>query len=185
MNKRPEQTEQTKERIREAFWTLYTDSPIEKVSVSRVCELAGFNRGTFYLHFTDIYEVLEQVESRLLDDLNACVERCMESLEQGADPEAAMRDVLDFYEANSHYIVVLLGPHGDPAFTPKLKERLKPLWRKYVLKRKDGESASETDLVLEYTLSGALFMVSRWLANPNGVSAEKMLHLIYHSVLER
>jgi len=49
----------------------------------------------------------------------------------------------------------------------------------------DSEMADgETDFVLEYTLSGTLFMVRRWLENPHGISAEKLLHLIYHSAIE-
>ena len=32
---------------------------------------------------------------------------------------------------------------------------------------------------------GALFMISRWLQNPHGVSPEKLLHLVYHFALQR
>ena len=35
---------------------------IEKITVGQVCELAGYNRGTFYLHFQDLYEMLEVIE---------------------------------------------------------------------------------------------------------------------------
>ena len=54
MRKRPEKTEQTKADIKEAFWRLYAAKPIEKITVGEVCDLAGYNRGTFYLHFHDL-----------------------------------------------------------------------------------------------------------------------------------
>ena len=185
MTKRPEQTAQTRADLEEAFWQLYMAKPIEQVTVSEVASRAGYNRGTFYLHFQDIYDVLDAIEQRLLNAMANCVQTCMQDLENGKDPELCMQDVLDFYTSQRDYIVKLLGPKGDPAFTAQLKELLKPLWRTYVLKRDKADEEHETDLVLEYTLSGALFMISRWLQNPHGVSAEKLLHLLYHSALGR
>ena len=182
MAKHPEQTAITRANLCEAFWRLYADTPIEKITVGAVTERAGYHRGTFYLHFRDVYEVLETIEDGLIADMRACVETCMRELEAGVDAEEAMQRVFAFYEEKRDYIVVLLGSHGDPRFAERLKSELKPLWARYVLKRDDP---GEEDLVLEYTLSGALFMISRWLENPHGVSAEKLLHLLYHRALGR
>ena len=185
MRKRPEQTEKTENDLKQAFWKLYAEKPIEQITVSEVAQLAGYNRGTFYLHFQDIYDVLGTIEQDLLQQMSSCVETCMQRLDAGDEPIDCMQGVLDFYTGQRDYIVVLLGPHGDPAFTAQLKSLLKPLWRTYVLHKEPDESEQETDLVLEYTLSGALFMISRWLQNPHGVSPEKLLHLVYHFALNR
>ena len=185
MRKRPEQTAQTENDLKQAFWKLYATRPVEQITVSEVAQLAGYNRGTFYLHFQDIYDVLNGIEQDLLQRMSSCVETCMQQLDAGDDPIDCMQGVLDFYTEHREHIVVLLGPHGDPAFTAQLKSLLKPLWRTYVLHKDPEKNEQETDLVLEYTLSGALFMISRWLQNPHGVSPEKLLHLIYHSALHR
>ena len=182
MNKRPQQTERTKADIREAFWRLYAKVPIEKVSVRQVCELAGYNRATFYLYFRDIYDLLESIENNLIDGMTACVEGCMRKLEGDSSKLAlvsALKDVVVFYERNKRYIVVLLGPQGDPAFTLRLKDALKPLWRRYVITDAGSHSEQELDLMLEYTLSGTLFMISRWLQEPGGISAAEIGKLVY------
>ena len=54
MNKRPELTEQTKRNLRTAFWSLYAQKPLEKISVREITALAGYNRGTFYLYYQDV-----------------------------------------------------------------------------------------------------------------------------------
>ena len=61
MRKRPEQTEQTETDLKQAFWKLYAAKPIEQITVSEVAQLAGYNRGTFYLHVQDIYDVLNDL----------------------------------------------------------------------------------------------------------------------------
>ena len=58
MAKRSERTQQTKADFQEAFWRLYSTTPMEKITVAQVCQLAGYNRATFYLHFSDIYDFL-------------------------------------------------------------------------------------------------------------------------------
>lgn len=182
MAKRTERTQQTKEDFEEAFWRLYTTMPLEKITVSRLCELAGYNRATFYLHFSDIYELLGSIEDRLLEGMTSCVEQCMRRLkEDSSKPSllAALKDVVLYYERNKRYILVLLGPQGDPSFTLRLKDALKPLWRRYVLKEDCTRSEQEIDLALEFVLSGSLFMVSRWLQDPGDISAVEMGKLFY------
>lgn len=182
MRKRPEKTEQTKADLKEAFWRLYAEKPIEKITVGEVCELAGYNRGTFYLHFQDLYDMLHGIEDTLLAGMTDCVEACMKRLEADSGKVsliAACADVVLFYERNKPYIVILLGERGDPAFIYQLKDNLKPLWRRYVVNADSKRTEQELDLLLEYTLSGTLFMISRWLKDPNGASAKQLAHLVY------
>ena len=40
MRKRPEKTDQTKADLREAFWRLYAQQPLEKITVGQVRTLA-------------------------------------------------------------------------------------------------------------------------------------------------
>lgn len=182
MRKRPEKTEQTKADLKEAFWQLYAEKPIEKITVGEVCERAGYNRGTFYLHFRDLYDLLETIEAALLAGMTDCVEACMKRLRANSGKLsliAACKDVVIYYERNRPYITVLLGERGDPSFVRELKERLKPLWREYVINPDNDRSEDEIDLLLEYTLSGTLFMISRWLADPGTTPAHRLAHLIY------
>ena len=182
MRKRPDRTDQTKADLKEAFWRLYAEKPFEKITVSQVCDLAGYNRGTFYLHFQDLHDMLGIIEETLLDGMTDCVETCMKRLQKDSSKLsciAACKDVVLYYERNKQYVSVLLGQDGDPTFVHRLKNNLKPLWRTYVVSAEADRSEEEIDLVLEYTLAGTLFMISRWLANPGTTSARQLAHLVY------
>lgn len=75
--------------------------PLEKITVREVCEAAGINRSTFYAHYLDVYDVVEQVEKTMARSLtqsftaqleeNAPLEECFESL------FAFIREYQDFY----------------------------------------------------------------------------------------
>lgn len=182
MGKRHEKTGQTKADLKEAFWRLYADNPIERITVGQVCTIAGYNRGTFYLHYHDLYEMLQSIEDALIAGMMECVENCMKRLQRDSSKLsciAACRDVVLYYERNKHYISVLLGQGGDPAFIYRLKSSLKPLWREYVVGAQAERPEEEIDLLLEYTLAGTLFMISQWLSQENPVPAWQLAHLVY------
>ncbi|MFC6651830.1 TetR/AcrR family transcriptional regulator [Paenibacillus rhizoplanae] len=78
MNKQPQVTEKTRQRFIEVFCELYSQKPIEKISIQEIANRSGYNRSTFYQYFTDIYELLDAVENNLLHDIkqNLLIKSC-------------------------------------------------------------------------------------------------------------
>ena len=59
----------TQRLIREAFTGLLKQKPIQSISIKELCELAGVNRGTFYAHYQDIYDLRSRVEADMYRDV--------------------------------------------------------------------------------------------------------------------
>ena len=51
----------TKQMIQNSLIELLDDKPIEKISVSELCQLADVNRTTFYNHYGSQYDVLKEI----------------------------------------------------------------------------------------------------------------------------
>ena len=66
MPRRTDATEQTRANLRQAFWELYARKPLERISVREITDRAGYNRATFYLHYHDVYELLNEIEDTVL-----------------------------------------------------------------------------------------------------------------------
>lgn len=69
----------TKLLIRRAFTDLVKQKPIQSISIKELCEIAGINRGTFYSHYTDIYDLLEKIEAEMLQDFQASLAPLLEN----------------------------------------------------------------------------------------------------------
>lgn len=69
MKKQPQITEKTRQTFVDVFCELYSQKPIEKISVQEIANKSGYNRSTFYQYFTDIYELLDALENDLLNDI--------------------------------------------------------------------------------------------------------------------
>lgn len=63
----------TKQEFITAFWKLYERKPIEKISISQLCQTAGYNRATFYNHFENIYDLLRRAVNHLLSPVKSKV----------------------------------------------------------------------------------------------------------------
>lgn len=55
----------SKNAIREAFISLLWEKPVEHISVTEICKLAGINRGTFYAHYNDVYDLRAKLEQKM------------------------------------------------------------------------------------------------------------------------
>lgn len=53
------------EQIEKIFLQLIQKKNIEEISVSKICELAGLNRSTFYSNYIDIYDLAEKVKQKM------------------------------------------------------------------------------------------------------------------------
>lgn len=51
----------TKKAITESFLKLINQMPFDKITVKDIVEDCGVNRNTFYYHYRDIYDLLEEV----------------------------------------------------------------------------------------------------------------------------
>ncbi len=67
----------TRKVIRDSFYALLKEKPVEKITVRELCEKAEINRATFYKHYQDCYDLLDKIEEEALvhfDELLASVE---------------------------------------------------------------------------------------------------------------
>ena len=116
MKKQPHITEQTKNNLRIAFWSLYAQKPIEKISIKEITELAGYNRGTFYLYYNDVYDLLHQIEEEILGKITDVLNDSLEKNDT-FDLSGQMGILLDLMQTYETYAAVLLSDRRDMTIT--------------------------------------------------------------------
>lgn len=56
----------TRKSIREGFLRLRSETPLEKIKVTQLCDLAMINKTTFYKHYQDIYALSGEIEDETI-----------------------------------------------------------------------------------------------------------------------
>lgn len=163
----------TRQNIMDAFWALYCEKRIEKITVKEIMEKAGYNRGTFYKYFSDPYDVLDQIENSLLPELSEMPPLVMENNFDVLPIDSFVK----LYSNSSKYYTVLLGNHGDPSFAGKIKSGIKAK----IVEQLGAEikDIPEIDYTLEYMLSAMIGILTYWFLNEENMEKEKLIRLMY------
>lgn len=173
MKNNTEIVSKTKQDLIDAFWCLYSKKRIEKITIKEITVKAGYNRSTFYEYFTDIYDVLEQIENSIIPNLDELPPISI----LNRNNEVGLDMFLKLYEQNEKYYSVLLGDNGDPAFASKLKNSIKPLLKKALITEVKFNDL-EFDFVLEYILSSMISIMSYWFKNDKILPADKLIFIM-------
>ncbi|MEK4880031.1 MULTISPECIES: TetR/AcrR family transcriptional regulator [Paenibacillus] len=169
MKKQPQITEKTRQKFVEVFCELYSQKPIEKISIQEISNKSGYNRSTFYQYFTDIYELLDSVENDLLNDMKkelANNERSMDTVQ----------DTLNCLDKKEHLLVLnaLLGDYGSARFSKRLKKEI----TLDQLELNVPQNQSLTPYFIEFHLTTALSLFRLWLQRQKDLSSEEFSKLV-------
>lgn len=173
MKHNAEITAQTKKNLMDAFWDLYSKEGIKKTSVREIVGKAGYNRSTFYEYFTDVYEVLNQIEAAILPDIEKHQGVIME-----AGVQLPIKHLTEVYSQNKRYFVILLGKNGDPFFQGKIKNAYKALLRPHL--QSLGSDDFILECTLEYLVSAFLGVMTYCFTQEENPDIEKMVQLLWN-----
>ncbi len=168
MNKKEDQrTKLTRMLLQNALLELLMQKPIQAVTVKELCEKAGVNRGTFYLHYLDIYDLLEKMENALLLQLQEILEKnpVLDEAAPSAATESFTSALFLFFENNREMCAILLGENGDKKFV----EKIIGLGREKSLQEYTGlypaATPEQTDLFYAFVANGFLGLLQYGLKN--------------------
>ena len=162
---------QTKRLIRDAFTMLMEEKGFEGITVRDLAERAAINRGTFYLHYTDKYDLLKQCEDEIIQKILMIIEEVEKAIVNTAiisisqnEPLPFLVTLLEYFFDNSLFLKCILGPMGDPSFQIKLKNVMKKNFLQKLLKHiNTDEMIVPIDYFFAYVSSAHLGVIQHWL----------------------
>ena len=117
----------TQELLESTFLELVRTEGFQKITVKRIVSEANLNRGTFYIHALDKYDLLDQIEDRIHKKMMLGVGD-LESAQTAFDftklRERMMRTV-NCVKENQDMIIMLMSDDCDPLFFEKYARKIK------------------------------------------------------------
>ncbi|MFT8967011.1 TetR/AcrR family transcriptional regulator [Leuconostoc suionicum] len=160
----------TKKNIEMAFVTLLNERNFKSITVDEICKQAMTSRSTFYLHYLDKYDLLNQLVERQFSVFEKIVDKRVEGLISGQFEET----ITHFYNelVNNKQTIQALFTINEPEFNLKQKfeDTLYQHWLKYL-----GEKTSlkYNELIAKFGAS-IVFDTLNWTFE-NGIDDETLL----------
>lgn len=178
---------ETKGLIKEAFTVLMKEKGFQTLTVSDITRKAGINRGTFYLHYVDKYDLLEKLEEDLLDDLT---EILLKKYDNHFDnpkeiiPYQAILSALYYVKDDFDFIQVLISKNGDMSFINRFKELLQKSMKEGILKTgilNYSRKGLPEDYANEILLSSTASVILLWIKKGGVETPEEIAHIVNQS----
>jgi AcrR family transcriptional regulator len=174
----------SKKVLKESLITLLQRKTIEKISVTELCTLSDLNRSTFYAHYNGPEDLLQQVESELVDALDSYLGR-YSFIGSELETEQVTVLILNYIADNADLCRVLLVENGDIAFQKKLLTYIQRQVIREPLEKAKAE-ADLIDFVSRFCINGCIGIVQKWLETGMKRSSREMadiiIRLIYQGV---
>lgn len=173
------ETRNTKQEFITAFWKLYERKPIEKISISQLCQTAGYNRATFYNHFENIYDLLSRAVACLLSPVKSKVlsaQHLYALLERNL-----IGDILfACFEQQDKYIELLFKRRDYYVFGEQVKkEFLAHIFQKAGSEPENPKNLERIEILLEYQIAAVLGVINYWYQTGKTISQQDILQRIY------
>ncbi len=172
----------TKRKLRLSFIELMDKKDIMEITVTEISNLADVNRGTFYLHYSDIYDMRRQIETELIDELYTILSyHSAEKMKKAIYP--IIFDVCSFFNENCKLLNIFLSKNGDMVFADGLKgivkEKVFHDW-KAVYKL---DNAKENEIHFCFITSGIIGVLRQWIYEGCVTSIEAVASLLREMIL--
>ncbi|MBO4981419.1 MAG: TetR/AcrR family transcriptional regulator [Lachnospiraceae bacterium] len=151
---------------------LMKEKDIKDISVKELSDLVDINRGTFYLHYNDIYDMVGKLEDELFMEFNDILDRNLSEKNRTISHETVLFDIFTFLEKHRALAQVMIGPHGDLAFINRLKELVKTRIQ-HILDSTDSQQNHE--YFYAFIVSGYIGVIENWLNHPAPPSPKEMV----------
>ncbi len=155
----------TRNMLRLCLAKLLKEKKIQEISVKEISEMADINRGTFYLHYRDVYDLLASIEADMFRQFNEILERNAPAAGVYESPGRLLLELFSFIRENADLAQILMGPNGDIQFLNQLrqvfKDRIMEPWAKTLRL----ENEKDYQYWYSFITDGCLGLIKAWLEN--------------------
>ena len=171
----------TRRQLRECLITLLKEKKVQDITVRELTDMADLNRGTFYLHYKDVFDLLEKTEAELQEDFNQLV--CKhDAVDLKQRPSVLFNEIYSLVYDNADLIEILLGENGDLNFVNRLKLLIREKCLKDWMEVFRSGNAAAFDAFFSFIVSGCIGLVQYWLQTGLKETPEQMAKLTEHII---
>lgn len=146
----------TKKIFRKVLLELLQEKPLNKITITEICEKADLNRSTFYAHYVEAGDLLHDIESDIIANIPKVYDNSGYSGKTVKTAE--LESFFDYVKDNAFEFRVLLIDSNSNAFFESLKNAI----LKYYISVNNHFSL-DREFQLIYSVNGAIGMMLEWI----------------------
>lgn len=177
----------TKELILAALIDLIDEKSLDAITVRDITNKAGINRGTFYAHYHDKFDLVATYEDEIMAEIAKIAKESILEYISSADldeltilPQAVT--LFECFYEHGEFLRAILSPKGDLSFQTRLKDFV---WDKLFSNNpedaiyREGKLLVPGEYLAAYISSAHLGVIQQWLNTGKQESPEEMARILF------
>lgn len=164
-NKTDLRIQRTQKAIVDAFYELLDEKAFSAITVIDICDRALINRGTFYTHFEDKYQLLDKCISDIMYGLHEQVKKAHGENDLITYYNEVMSLGINFLAGHRRRIKTIIVKADSALVFDKVHEILTHniINRLSKAKPKEGKGKLPADILAEFFAGGIISLIKWWL----------------------
>lgn len=158
----------TQQLIKEALLSLIMNKPFADIIVKDITEKANVNRSTFYAHYQDKYDLMDQIVDNKLSMLHRLSTNDSDFY-KSYQPDFEIPDpyfvaLFEHLTSNETFYRIILTRSHDPSYSAKMLEAIRDSFYIRISNAAlDQKLLVPMDIVLDYISSAVMGIIKQWL----------------------
>ena len=167
----------TKMLLQNALVDLMLEKAVGKISVKELTQKADVNRSTFYLHYLDIYDMLEQMENEFVETIQGFFHDFFTPLPTSM-PLTLFVNISEWLEQDKEYYVKLLRGSASGYIFEELESRIRDEFLTLLYLIFLDEESLDLRTRVNFTVSGSVGVLRMWVMEGGNISLVELSETI-------
>ena len=160
-----------------ALVDLMLEKAVGKISVKELTQKADVNRSTFYLHYLDIYDMLEQMENEFVETIQGFFHDFFTPLPTSM-PLTLFVNISEWLEQDKEYYVKLLRGSASGYIFEELESRIRDEFLTLLYLIFLDEESLDLRTRVNFTVSGTVGVLRMWVMEGGNISLVELSETI-------
>ncbi len=170
--KQDKRSVRTRKLIKLALLKLVRTKEIDDITITELTALAGINRNSFYTHYDNVYNILDDINCDIISTIDSIVSKYTYNSFRD-NPYPVMNEFSSVITNNKYFTEYLLFSRSSGELIKKLKENLcERFYNIYSSER--GNDRPYVKYMLAFLVGGVIDVYQMWFSSEKDVSLEEV-----------
>ncbi|KIR02135.1 hypothetical protein P261_00949 [Lachnospiraceae bacterium TWA4] len=170
----------TKTQLKNGLLHILQRKNLKDITIKELVDEVDINRSTFYLHYSDVYQVMDEIECELFEELKTII--ASHPSKDMEDTFAFVNDLFIAFDENRELSVLLMGPNGDISFIQKAEKLIQDMIEQR-LSSALGENYKISPYIYSFCRSGIFGLLKTWVEDDHPAKPEEVAKITYELLL--
>jgi AcrR family transcriptional regulator len=166
----------SKRLLKQGLVELMQEKKFADITVRDITERMDLNRGTFYLHFTDVNDLLQKLENDIFGDVQSLINAHRGDLDSGT-LQPLFEPILSYIVENRGICGLLLANNANSNFIERMHRLICANGAVLIAKRFHAVSAEKEEYLFSFVTYGLIGLIEKWFHTGMALDKGELIHM--------